>query len=190
MHIITISYRSTNYFILDNGKAKLLVDAGWPGTLGEFKHALKRMDISLADINYLLVTHYHPDHAGLAQDVKDAGAKLIITEEQVPFIPRLKEYIKPGTIFNDIRPDANILISIQNSRAFFKKLGFDARIMHTPGHSDDSVSLLLDSGEAFIGDLAPAYAAGDNALVKNSWEKLKGAGAKKIYPSHANTFLL
>lgn len=167
-----------------------MVDAGWPGTLGEFKHVLKRMGISLADINYLLVTHYHPDHAGLAQDVKDAGAKLIITEEQVPFIPKLKEYIKPGTTFTDIELKDNIVNSTKNSSLFLNKIGFNGQIIHTPGHSDDSVSLILDSGEAFIGDLPPAYAAGDNALVKNSWEKLKGAGAKKIYPSHVNTFLL
>jgi glyoxylase-like metal-dependent hydrolase (beta-lactamase superfamily II) len=31
---------------------------------------LRRKDISLADITYLLITHYHPDHAGLAQAAK------------------------------------------------------------------------------------------------------------------------
>lgn len=190
MNLITITYRSTNYFILDNGKVKLLIDAGWPGTLGEFKHALQRKGIDIASINYILATHYHPDHAGLVQDIKDAGAKLIVTEEQLPFIPKLKEHIKPGTAFNDIRLDDNIVISTQHSRVFLKTLGFHGQVIYTPGHSDDSISVMLESGEAYIGDLPPANAAFDNKQVATSWQKLKQAGIIKVFPAHVNAHLL
>jgi hydroxyacylglutathione hydrolase len=37
------------------------------------------------------------------------------------------------------------------------EFGVDGRIVHTPGHTSGSISLLLDSGEAFVGDLAVNY---------------------------------
>ncbi|MGL5172458.1 MAG: MBL fold metallo-hydrolase, partial [Olsenella sp.] len=47
----------------------LLVDTGWAGTLRELFASLKREDVPLADVRYLIVTHYHPDHMGIAQDL-------------------------------------------------------------------------------------------------------------------------
>ena len=189
MHILTITYRSTNYYILDNGKVKLLVDAGWPGTLGEFKHAFSRKGIAIKEINYILATHYHPDHAGLVHDIKDEGSKLIVTEEQVAYIPLLKDYIKPGVDYRDIEMHDNIVISIQGSAVFLNSIGFKGQVVYTPGHSDDSITLLLDTGEAFIGDLPPNYFSADsNDAVAISWQNLRKLGARKIYPGHVRPF--
>ncbi|HKZ84113.1 MAG TPA: hypothetical protein VJ793_10710 [Anaerolineae bacterium] len=57
---------------------------------------------------------------------------------------------------------------------------------HTPGHSDDSVSLLLDDGSVFTGDLTPAGFAGedDAAAVSASWRLLREHGATRMYPGH------
>ena len=66
--IINVGYRSTNYWVVSAGTSRLLVDLGWPGTLGQLLATLKRMDVPLRDLRYGLATHYHPDHAGLAQD--------------------------------------------------------------------------------------------------------------------------
>ncbi len=185
MQIIPITYRSTNYYILDNGKVKLLVDAGWPGTLGEFKHVLQKMDVKTESINYVLPTHYHPDHAGLVQELKEMGVKLIVIEEQLPFIPLLLKYIKQGVQHKPIKLDDNIVLSITNCRAFLDKLGFNGHIVHTPGHSDDSITLVLDTGEAFTGDLPPNYFSSEkDNPVNKSWMKLYNLGAVKIYPAH------
>jgi len=183
MQIINTGYLSTNYYILCNPGVMLLIDAGWPGTFQQFKHVLQKKDIRAEEINYLLITHYHPDHAGLVQEIKDIGTKLIVIEEQLPAIPLFKNYIKPGVHYKPINPDDNIVLSTAGSRGFLKKLGFDGEIIHTPGHSDDSVTLVLDSGEAFTGDLPPENFS-DNPFLSESWKKLKALGASKIYPGH------
>jgi len=56
----------------------------------------------------------------------------------------------------------------------------------TPGHSDDSVSLLLDNGFAFTGDLPPPSMVTDDiaAAVARSWKELRSRGATTIYPGH------
>ena len=185
MQIITISYHSTNYYILDNGKGKLLIDAGWPGTFGEFKHVLQKKDIKIDSINYLVVTHYHPDHAGLVQELKDSGLKLIVFEEQKAFIPLFKNYIKPGVQCKEITLDDNIVLQITESRKFLKKLGFKGEVVYTPGHSNDSVTLILDTGEAFTGDLPPNYFSDDETcLVNKSWKKLAAIGVTTVYPGY------
>jgi len=65
-------------------------------------------------------------------------------------------------------------------------IGIAGEIVPTPGHSDDSVSLVLDDGSAFTGDLTPLALAGEegwNAVVA-SWQRLRALGANRIYPGH------
>ena len=63
---------------------------------------------------------------------------------------------------------------------------FRVRSCPHPGHSDDSVSLLLDDGSVFTGDLTPLENAwGETAdLVMSSWQLTQERGAKQVYPGH------
>src|SRR3972149_1033827 len=81
--VVNVGYRSTNYWVVSAGTSRLLVDLGWPGTMGRMRSGLDRMDVPLREIRYGLATHYHIDHAGLAQDLKDLGVPLLVIEEQV-----------------------------------------------------------------------------------------------------------
>ena len=67
-----------------------------------------------------------------------------------------------------------------------EKIGIPGQIVHTPGHSDDSVSLLLDNGSVFTGDLThPARVSdSDRAVVTASWQMLRERGATRVYPAH------
>jgi glyoxylase-like metal-dependent hydrolase (beta-lactamase superfamily II) len=78
MNIVNVGYDSTNYYMIETKGGKLLVDCGWPGTLQKFTGVLKRKGISLKEIKYLLVTHFHPDHAGMVQELKNQGIKFVL----------------------------------------------------------------------------------------------------------------
>jgi glyoxylase-like metal-dependent hydrolase (beta-lactamase superfamily II) len=70
-----------------------------------------------------------------------------------------------------------------------KGLGIDGEILHTPSHSEDSVSLALDDGSCLVGDLEPlAYLAGyeENPALKSDWEQLMRRRPKRILYAHAN----
>src|SRR5215213_2216784 len=69
MNILNVGYDSTNYYLVGPSNTRLLVDIGWSNTLPKFLSVLKRYDVPLKSIRYLLATHYHPDHAGLAQEL-------------------------------------------------------------------------------------------------------------------------
>lgn len=184
--IMNVGYRSTNYWVVSAGPSRLLVDLGWPGTMGTMRANLKRLDVPLREIRYGLATHYHIDHAGLAQELKQAGVPLLVLDVQVPAIPLMKTWTKPQDQYVDITLPDNVTISFAESRSVLERIGIPGEILPTPGHSDDSISLLLDDGSVFTGDLtAPAFIGKeDPAVVLASWRLLRERGATRVYPGH------
>ena len=184
--IVNVGYRSTNFWVVSAGRSRLLVDLGWPGMFKALEANLTRMGIPLADVTHGLATHYHIDHAGAAEDLKRRGMRLIVTEEQVSAMPEMKRYTKPTDGYTEISLTGNVVISCAESRAYLATLGIAGVIVPTPGHSDDSVTLVLDSGEAFIGDLTPPSMATEETAdqVARSWATLRAEGAQLVYPGH------
>jgi glyoxylase-like metal-dependent hydrolase (beta-lactamase superfamily II) len=184
--IINVGYRSTNYWVVSAGRSRLLVDLGWPGTMGRMRASLDRMGVPLKELRYGLATHYHIDHAGLGQELKQAGVPLLVLDVQVPAIPLMKTWTKPQDHYVEITTHDNVTISFAESRAMLERIGIAGEILPTPGHSDDSVSLLLDDGSVFTGDLTLPEFVGmeDPAVVLASWQLLRERGARRVYPGH------
>lgn len=185
-NILNVGYDSTNYYLIGTPAPKLLVDIGWPGTLPKLVHALQRYSLLLKDIPYALATHYHPDHAGLAQDAKQQGVKLIVMENQTVTIADFGKYMKPENHYTPILLKDNILLRFDESRKFLAGIGLAGEVIATPGHSDDSVTLILDDGLAFTGDLHPPEFTPEDQQEKTmaSWDKIRGLGVHNIYPGH------
>lgn len=184
--IVNVGYRSTNYWVLSAGRSRLLVDLGWPGMVGALDAELRRKDIPAHEVTHGFATHYHMDHAGCAQDLKQRGMRLVVTPEQEAAIPAMKRDIKADQGYTEITLHDNVIVPLSESRTFLAGIGFAGQFVHTPGHSDDSVSLLLDTGEAFTGDLThPGFMTDETAaLVTASWNRLRALGAKTVYAGH------
>ena len=186
--IVNVGYRSTNFWVITAGRTRLLVDLGWMGMLGAMRAELQRKGMSLTDITHGFATHYHMDHAGLAQELKASGMLLIITPEQLAGAAVMKQHAKAQDHFVDVVLDdgRTRVLPLNESRAFLKGIGIDGELIHTPGHSDDSVSLLLDDGSVFTGDLThPGFATEEDAdVVARSWQALRDRGAQTVYPGH------
>lgn len=184
--IVNVGYRSTNFWVVSAGSSRLLVDLGWPGSMGMMEANLRRMDVSIEEVRYGLATHYHIDHAGLAQDLKDAGMRLLVFDVQEDAIPAMKQWTKPADNYTEIATHDNLILTLDESRAKLNEIGLDGQVVHTPGHSDDSVSLLLDDGSVFTGDLThPTMVTdADAGIVMASWAALNEQGAKRVYPGH------
>jgi endoribonuclease LACTB2 len=184
--IVNVGYRSTNFWVVSAGRSRLLVDLGWAGMFGALQAELRRKRVPLNEITHGFATHYHVDHGGCAQDLKNGGMRLIVAPEQIAAIPGMTRWIKPGEPFTPITMSDNLEVACADSRALLATLGIEGELIHTPGHSDDSISLLLDSGEVFTGDLTdPRMIAEENPdLVMSSWRTLLARGAKVLYAGH------
>lgn len=185
MNIVNVGYDSTNYYLLEARNGRLMIDCGWPGTLPKLKAQLKRKGISIAEITDLLVTHFHPDHAGLTQELKNLGVELILLENQHDGISSLTEFFEGKSYpYLEIKRDGNILLKFQDTRKFLSSLGIQGEIISTPGHSDDSVTLILDQGFAFTGDLHPSFMNIDDLKTRASWDKIYQHKITRVFPGH------
>jgi glyoxylase-like metal-dependent hydrolase (beta-lactamase superfamily II) len=184
--IVNVGYRSTNYWVVSAGGPRLLVDLGWPGTLGTLRAQLERMTVPIGDLRCGLATHYHMDHAGLAEELKGLGMRLWVLESQVAAIPLMKVHMKPQDHYTEITAAGNVVFGFAESRTRLGEIGLAGEIVPTPGHSDDSVSLILDDGSAFTGDLTPIALAEPEhaATLAASWKRLRDLGMTTIYPGH------
>lgn len=149
-------------------------------------HSMQRAGVPLSDVRYGFATHYHIDHAGAAQDLKQRGMRLVVWESQVAAIAEMKRHIKAADRYTEIVATDNIVMACSASRAWLASLGIAGEVIPTPGHSDDSVSLVLDSGECFVGDLTQERMIGneDPAVVTQSWDRLRALGARSVYAGH------
>ena len=81
--ITELHYDNTNTYLISGHKGALLFDTGWAGTLQRFYQELGAKGLRLKEIDYLLISHYHPDHMGIAQEIVGQGVKLLVMESQV-----------------------------------------------------------------------------------------------------------
>ncbi len=188
MNVITLVYKSTNSYLIQTDGGWLMIDSGWPDTFAQLLQLLNQNNISVHEVNYLVITHFHPDHAGLTQNLKDFGATLILHEYQVPYISKLNLLYKknPKANFKDITNSNNLVLSEAKSRSFLKSIGIEGELISTPGHSDDSITLIIDNCCAFTGDL-PALdltEVYDDIVIEDSWDMIKKHSVKTIYPGH------
>lgn len=190
--IVNVGYRSTNYWVVSAGRSRLLVDLGWPGRVGDLLANLRRMGIPPEEVRYGLATHYHIDHAGAAQDLKSRGIPLLVAEEQVHAIPLMRRHVKPADRYTEITLHDNVVVSCADSRAVLARIGIAGEVVHTPGHSDDSVTLVLDIGAAFTGDLTREAMVGeeDPVVVARSWQRLRDRGVTTIFAGHGAPYYL
>jgi glyoxylase-like metal-dependent hydrolase (beta-lactamase superfamily II) len=194
MKILNLKCKLTNCYLLKSNCGWIMIDTDFPDTFYRFLNLLKQSDIDVKSIKYLIVTHFHPDHAGFAEDLKELGVKLILHENQIPYIDKLNNFFKKDIKFKykDITAAHNIIVSSDDSRSLLRKLGIEGEMVQTPGHTEDSISLIIDENCAFTGDLPGFYLmeAYDDQTIKESWKLIQGYKVTKIYPAHGNSYAI
>lgn len=195
----------SNVFLLSANDKNILID-GSPGyKWNNLKKNLKAINISRLD--YLILTHTHYDHAENAARIKrEYGAKVIVNEREAKYLERGENTMPHGTIFFT-RFVVNYIVPLISSRFNYeacrsdilidryfdlKELGFNGYILHTPGHSPGSQSIIIDDEIAIAGDsmfgifpgsIFPPFADNEDELIR-SWGKLIETKCNIYLPSH------
>jgi len=210
--IIRIKSGITNLYLIKGEDGYLLIDAGYKFKILE--KWLKTLNIGWDEIKFILITHHHLDHVLALNSVREhTNATLVFHREE---LSALKTGSSPRKLiplnfrvcllmllssFSKTKPvniDEKDFI-VNKDTDVLRDFGIPGKILHTPGHTQGSISLLLDDGSAFVGDVAMNYfrllglkkrplVAENYEAVFKSWEKLLSAGAKRIFPSHGEPF--
>ena len=189
--VTKLKYGNTNTYFIRGSKGSILLDTDYAGTLQMFYKEIKKNGISLKDITYILATHYHPDHMGLLGELVSMGVKFLVMDTQVPnlhFSDDIFRRDKTLRFLTSVPEDKAEVIACKNSRAFLAALGIEGEIVSTPSHSEDSITLVLDNGDCFVGDLEPmefmdGYEA--NSALQSDWKKVMSFTPRVIHYGHA-----
>jgi glyoxylase-like metal-dependent hydrolase (beta-lactamase superfamily II) len=176
----------------------------------------RRLEGDIGDIGLkpdaILLTHSHSDHAANARYYAEIYQCPVYVSEHgqaaikagVCTMPKgtrqfsrlvcFLESILPSHVFR--RFDSFPAVKQLTPEVVQLLLGSRIRMMETPGHSDDSISLIIDNRIAIIGDTAvnmggrqyPPFADDTKALLK-SWEQLLETGAEIFCPAHGKPFV-
>ena len=191
MNIHELRYSNTNTYLIEGRNGKLLFDTGWAGTFPPFCRSMGKLGIPVQGIDYICLSHFHPDHMGIAQEIADLGPVIVVFDVQRSFVHSADEiFEKEGNkAFRPIVDEKVRFMKTEDSRAFLSELGIDGEIIHTPGHSDDSISLVLDDGMLFVGDLNPLYELElhRGTQIEASWNRLLSFNPHTVYYGHAKT---
>jgi glyoxylase-like metal-dependent hydrolase (beta-lactamase superfamily II) len=187
----TLKYGNTNTYYLPGSRGGLLIDTDYAGMLPVFYKAIKANQIDLKDISCVIATHYHPDHMGLISELMKQKIRLLLIDTQRGFVHFSDPIFNREKHLHYIPIDETeaVTISCRESRDFLSGLGISGEIISTPSHSPDSISLILDNGDCFVGDLEPidylpAYA--ENPSLKADWDRIMSFHPKRIFYGHAN----
>lgn len=194
MKIHELRYSTTNTYLIEGDEGNLLFDTGWAGTFPAFCKALGEIGVSVRDIRFLLISHYHPDHMGIAQEIADQGVILLVPQEQKAFLHAADGIFakEKRADFVPIKEDEARYFSLEDGRKILREIGIEGEIFHTPGHSEDSISLWLDEGALLVGDLNPLYELElhKGTQIGKSWETLLKLDPEVVYYGHAKKTVL
>ena len=189
--MIRLKYGNTNTFYVPGKSGGLLIDTDYAGTLQAFFRSLKMNHLELDDISYVLPTHCHPDHIGLIGELQRLGVKLLLIDKQLATV-----HFPDGIFRRDrhlryvpIDEKQAAIISCGVSREFLRSIGIEGEIISTSSHSKDSISVILDCGDCFVGDLEPfEYLGGyeNNLQLQKDWSLIMSRKPKRIFYAHAN----
>jgi hydroxyacylglutathione hydrolase len=201
-----------NCFLL-RGERTILIDAGALGGMPAFVSRMKELRVDPKQIDLILLTHGHWDHITNLSNIREmSGAKVAIhgrdqfmVETGEPPFPagttlygRMMSWSSKKLIHPHL-PKIKLDMVLDDNGMSFSEYGIPGKVVYTPGHSMGHSTIILDSGEAFVGDMAMnswflrltpglPVLADDINMVVQSWKKILPMGIKRIYPAHGKDF--
>ncbi len=196
-------------FLVSSGARRLLVDTGTPQTRRLLAARLSALGVDRVD--WLVLTHAHYDHAGNARFVRERmGCRVVVHRAEADYLSRgvtdgegvvprgtnpLLRFITDrleGTITRALSFEPCAADLAVDAPLDFAGEGLCARLVHTPGHSAGSISVIAGDSVALVGDAAfgafpgsafPPFAWDPQRLV-DSWAILLGTPCALFIPAH------
>ena len=202
-------------YLLQTPEGFIAMDTGYAGGEQTFLKRFSRI-APIEELKYIFLTHAHDDHAGfLAALLEKTQAKVILHPAGLPALQSGESNNPPGAgysskkarLFSMIKKDFSfpavelgdraIFVSSDDDQVFHD-MGLPVCILFLPGHTEDSIGLLLEeTGDMYCGDAAmnaPICTARHTIWIEdakafgNSWDVMIAAHPKRIYPSHGAPF--
>ncbi|MCI0478290.1 MAG: MBL fold metallo-hydrolase [Anaerolineales bacterium] len=209
MQIHTLFSGVANTFIVENSRGVMLIDAGMPRQAQRIINAIGARGHSPRDVRLILITHGHIDHAGSAVALqKLTGAPIAMHRGDARLVATPSLKIPPGRnagteMIGALMRAVGWALPLEtfapdvwlDDEQSLREFGFDARVIHTPGHTAGSLSVLCDDGALFVGDAIlnlvhvafPLYWE-DAPQARASALKIHALKPRVCYTAHGHAF--
>lgn len=196
-----------NIYVVSDGKDSIMIDAGIYKSFASIMEQVKINSIDPDSIKYIILTHTHYDHVGSLKLIHEKiSAKIVVHQNEAANLADGFTIIPKGTYFpfttitnlgrkhtpdlgryNPVQADVSV-----NESLVLDNLSFKVELIHTPGHTEGSMSIVIENEFAFVGDnlfgipLFSAFPpfANDVPTLFKSWKKLESLQCKRYYPGH------
>jgi glyoxylase-like metal-dependent hydrolase (beta-lactamase superfamily II) len=208
--VINLSF--VNAFLVKIKGGFALIDTGLSRQWEKLEKILISEGCLPNKLKIVILTHGDGDHIGNAKKLGEKyKVKIAIHKADYNWlesgeIPKRK--VKAGfmkvllalfLLFRKNKADKNLFkadLFLKDNESL-KKYGFDAKVIHTPGHSSGSVVILTKGKNLFAGDTLENRKKPKTAQIieneddlKNSLKKIKKLDIKMVYPGHGKPFLM
>jgi hydroxyacylglutathione hydrolase len=196
----------SNVFLVSISNYNILIDTSTERNRIQLWKNLKKLSIEKLDL--LILTHTHYDHAANTRVIKECFGPLVMVHSAEEYflvngISRFPEGTNAFTRFiihhighkiadkynfDSCKPD----IIFDHTPKHLLNGDINAYVLPTPGHSDGSVSLVVDHEIAIVGDamfgvfrnsIFPPFADKPKVLI-DSWGKLLNTNCNIFLPAH------
>ena len=196
-----------NVYFIETTTGYIMVDVGMPNLEKQLDEVFDKARVDPKSVKLIILTHGHMDHVGSIAYVKNLTGSDVLCHQSYAqdlengdiepavarnFTGRLLNFMTGllGTKFEGVKPDIVVTDEFD-----LGEYGIAGKIIHTPGHSPSSISIILDNGEALVGDIVREEEPGvigvgmfyeDEQALLGSLEKIAAYESSIIYLSHGN----
>ncbi|MEJ2569204.1 MAG: MBL fold metallo-hydrolase [Anaerolineales bacterium] len=203
LEIHGLSLGMVQAYLLASARGFILVDAGMPGFENRVLRRIRSLDGG--ELRLIFITHAHIDHYGSAAALRRAtGAPIAIHHADVNTMAMGRSPLGDprgmGRIVGAVMPLIERIVPLEPTEAdivlkdgdSLDDYGIDAYVLHTPGHTLGSSSLIVEGKYAFVGDLLSTYRkphvqrlfAQDWSAIGQSLDRLEAGKPELIYSGH------
>jgi hydroxyacylglutathione hydrolase len=205
-----------NCYLIKSPNGFLLIDTAFSNYRSYLEKELAKAGCQPGDLKLIIITHSDIDHVGNAAYLRKKYAAPIAihrlesaTIENGDESQRRKKPSALVKFFNQVIVKTLLFLTRFGKYARFRadiliddafdlsQYGFDAKVVHIPGHSRGSIGVLTGNGDLFCGDILwnmrKPGAHGiidDKQALTDSLMKMKALQVNMIYPGHGQPFKL
>jgi hydroxyacylglutathione hydrolase len=207
--IKTIELTFVNAFLVKINEGFILIDTGLSMHWEKLESELISADCLPDKLKLVIITHGDFDHTGNCARLQEKYKCRIAMHKDDSLMVENGVFLKRKVRTLSARIFSLIRILFRRKFTFDKfkpdiyltegqnldEYGFNARVIHIPGHTKGSIGILTDDGNLFAGDTFTNNKKPDTANyienkveLENSIARLKNMNIKTIYPGHGKPF--
>ncbi len=202
--VYSISGGIGDAWLLETTDEFFLIDAASSGTEDDILKQMKKLGDK--KLKLIIISHAHFDHYGSAAALRrKTGAKIAIHKDDAETMAKGETPLKHvrgiggnlGKFFLSVgekiwkheKTEADILLTDGTD---LTKYGLNAKVMHTPGHTAGSITVVVGDNAAFCADLfsTRGWTRSQNLYADNwddvaeSFKKIQAIDVDTFYPGH------